>query len=164
VNALGTIKRLVTTGPAKRGHVVARESIVPSFDRLVSLLRRADLIPLTVFDIGVAYGTPWLYDAFPAAKFRLVDPTRESLPYMQTWARKLDAEVHNFGLGDRETQLQIAVCLEIGGSSLFEEVGICEISATYDVPIRRFDHSFGAFARPALCKIDVQGAELTDGN
>lgn len=160
LNALGTIKRLVNAQLARRGHVVARESVVPSFDRLVGVLGHARLMPRTVFDIGVAYGTPWLYDAFPVAKFYLVDPTRESLPYMQAWARKLDAEVHNFGLGDQETQLPIAVRPEIGGSSLLDEVGTCEIRATYDVPIRRFDRSFGAFTRPALCKIDVQGAEL----
>lgn len=57
----------------------------------------------TESDIGVVYGGPWLYNAFPAARFHLVNPTQESLPYMQTWARKLDAEVHNFGLGDQET-------------------------------------------------------------
>jgi hypothetical protein len=28
------------------------------------------------------------------------------------------------------------------------------------VPLRRFDKLFGAFERPALCKIDVQGAEM----
>lgn len=79
---------------------------------------------------------------------------------MQAWARKLDADIHIFGFGSQETQLRIAVRPEIGGSSFFEEVGNCEIIATYDVPIRLLDLSFGAFVRPALCKIDVQGAEL----
>lgn len=65
---------------AKHGHVIAHEPVVPSFDRLVALLSRADLIPRTVFDIGVAYGTHWLYGAFPTAKFHLINPTRESLP------------------------------------------------------------------------------------
>jgi FkbM family methyltransferase len=63
-------------------HTVAHSSTVPSFDRFVQLLDRAGLTPQTVIDIGVAYGTPWLYAAFPAAKYHLVDPTRESLPHM----------------------------------------------------------------------------------
>ena len=157
---LGSFKRLVNAHLARWGHVIARENVVPTEERLVSHLRRARLVPKTVFDIGVAYGTPWLYDAFPTAKFHLVDPTREALPHMQAWAKKLDADVHNFGLGDRTTQLRIAVRPEIGGSSLFDEVGDCEISASYAVPIRRFDLLFETFARPTLCKIDVQGAEL----
>jgi len=28
--------------------------------------------PQTIFDVGVAKGTPWLYDAFPDAYFVLV--------------------------------------------------------------------------------------------
>jgi hypothetical protein len=56
LNALGTIKRLVNARLAKRGHTVAHESVVPSFNRLVGLLGHARLMPQTVFDIGVAYG------------------------------------------------------------------------------------------------------------
>jgi hypothetical protein len=37
----------------------------------------------TIFHIGVADGTPWLYETFPDAKSHLIDPTRESLPHMQ---------------------------------------------------------------------------------
>ena len=59
--------------------------------------------------------------------------------------------------------MEIRVRPEIGGSSLFEEVGDAKISAAYNVPVARFDHLFPVGrtgARPALAKIDVQGAEL----
>ena len=42
---------------------------------------------------------------------------------MQSWVRKLDAEIHNLALGDTECELTIDVRDEIGGSSLFEEIG-----------------------------------------
>lgn len=142
------------------GHAVAHAGTVPSFERLAGLLSRNGLAPATVVDIGVAYGTPWLYEAFPTATFHLVDPTRESLPHMRRWAAHLNAEIHNVGLGDVSGELEIAVRPEIGGSSLFAEVGDVELAATYKVPIRRFDEVFGRLQRPLLCKIDVQGAEL----
>jgi hypothetical protein len=61
-----------------------------------------------------------------------------------------------------EGEAAIRVRPEIGGSSLLEEVGEADITATYNVPVRRFDSLFtGAGTRPAPAKIDVQGAELS---
>jgi len=84
-----TINKLL----APLGQTIARRASVPSFDHIASHIRRAGLTPVTVFDIGVAEGTPWLYRGFPAAKFVLVDPTRESLPFMRKLADKMEAEV-----------------------------------------------------------------------
>ncbi len=79
---------------------------------------------------------------------------------MQRWAQTLRAEVHNVALGAREGTAVIDVRDEIGGSTLFREVGPYVSVAKYEVPVRRFDALIANFARPALCKIDVQGAEL----
>ena len=49
---------------------------------------------------------------------------------------------------------------DIQGSTLLEEVGPRDFLRFDYVPMRRFDRLFTSFARPALCKIDVQGAEL----
>src|SRR6185503_7237896 len=43
---------------------------------------------------------------------------------------------------------------------LLEEVGPRQVLRHEPVPMRRFDSVIGEFARPALAKIDVQGAEL----
>lgn len=157
---LGRIKRAVNAVLAPlTGHVLAHESVVPSFERFARRLRAAGLEPRTVFDIGVAEGTPWLYEAFPKAKFVLVDPTRESLPHMQRWARELDADIWNFALGAESGSLKIKVRPEIGGSTFFDEIGHAEVVAEYDVPVQRFDSLDIEIERPSLCKIDVQGAE-----
>ncbi|HEX7777272.1 MAG TPA: FkbM family methyltransferase [Parvibaculum sp.] len=117
--------------------------------------------PRTVFDVGVAAGTPDLYAAFPAARYVLVDPTRASLPHMQRLARDLDAEVCNFALGDGDGEIEIEERLDdINGATFFREVGVLGATERYAVPVRRFDRAFPEFERPALCKIDVQGAEL----
>jgi FkbM family methyltransferase len=160
MSALRTLKRMVNAGLGLYGHAVARSSEVPSFERLAQTLRTRNLEPATVFDIGVAYGTPWLYTAFSSCRYHLIDPTRESLPHMRKWAEKLDADVHSLALGEAEGSARISVRHEIGGSSLFDEIGEAEILTSYEVPVARFDATFRTFQRPALCKIDVQGAEL----
>src|SRR5687767_1502759 len=64
-------------------HVVLPKAAELSPSRLVAALARYGIRPATVFDIGVAFGTPWLYEGFPQATLVLVDPTRESIPHMQ---------------------------------------------------------------------------------
>ena len=159
-SVLASAKHLINQGLQPLGHVIAQEPCVPSWQRFFATLRANGLTPRTVFDIGVAQGTPWLYDAFPDAFYYLVDPTRESLPHMQRWAQKLRAEVLNVALGASAGEALIDVRDEIGGSTFFRELGACVSIASYEVPVRRFDALIGDFARPALCKIDVQGAEL----
>jgi hypothetical protein len=78
---------------------VCRRDSVPSIERFFSYLRGSKLAPKTIIDVGVADGTEWLYEAFPEAKFHLIDPTRESIPHMQAWKQKLNVEVHNVALG-----------------------------------------------------------------
>jgi hypothetical protein len=104
------------------------------------------------FDIGIAYGTPWLYAAFANAKFPLVDPTRESLPHMQAWAKKLNADVHNVALVAESTPMQIATRSTIIHSSLLHRVTNPAIEERYEVSVRRFDALCPTIPRPALCK------------
>ena len=132
----------------------------PSWSYTFRILRNAGLTPNTIFDIGVARGTPRLYTAFPRAFFHLIDPTRESLPFMEDIAKRYKAQIHNVALGADNTQLEIAVRAKIDGSSFFAEIGDAVYTARYAVPVLPFRDLIGAFARPALVKIDVQGAEL----
>lgn len=147
-----------------KAHVVVPHDIVPDFERFAKLLDRYDLMPRTVIDVGVAEGTPWLYRAFPEAFFILVDPTQEALPYMQRWVSQFKGggRIEAVALGDHDGLQRILVRTDgIGASSFFEEVGPHELLRSYEVPVKRFDSIFTEFARPCLCKIDVQGAELS---
>jgi FkbM family methyltransferase len=127
----------------------------------VNTLKERGFHPRTVFDFGVAEGTPALYEAFPDAHFVLVDPTKQSLPCMERIAGRLDAQIFNIALGDRDGEMEIEARLDdINGATLFKEIGPLGPTHRYRVPMRRFDGLFRNFPRPALCKIDVQGAEL----
>lgn len=133
---------------------------LPSWARSMRVLRHHGFAPATVFDIGVGYGTFPLYRAFPDAFYHLVDPARESYAYMQQIARKLRCELHAVALGDRDGDASLEVRSDIQESTLLEEVGPRQVRRVDRVSMRRFDSLFGPIARPSLCKIDVQGAEL----
>jgi FkbM family methyltransferase len=136
-----------------------RESAL-SLRHAVQALQHHGFHPKTVFDVGVGFGTWGLYRAFPDAFYHLVDPTPESLPYMEKLHRRLRCEVHPVALGDHEGEAKLEIRADIQGSTLLEEVGPRDYLRFERVPMRRFDVLFSGFARPALCKIDVQGAEL----
>jgi FkbM family methyltransferase len=133
---------------------------MPSWEKSFAVLRRYGLEPATVFDIGVAYGTHELYRAFPDAHYHLIDPTFESLHHMRQIGRRLRCEIHSVALGDREGEVMIEIRPDIQGATLLEDFTPREIVRHDRVPMRRFDVLFGEIARPALAKIDVQGAEL----
>ena len=134
---------------------------LPSWARTMGVLKHHGFSPATVFDIGVGYGTFPLYRAFPNAFYHLIDPARESLAYMQRLSRRLRCEIHAVALGDHDGEAALEVRADIQESTLLEEVGPRRVRRIDRVPLRRFDALFaGPIARPALCKIDVQGAEL----
>lgn len=133
----------------------------PSWRIAAAVLKRRGFQPRTVFDIGVAFGTFDLYREFPDAFYYLVDPTQESLRYMHQLSRQLECKVFNVALADHDGQLEIEVRADILGSTFFEEVGPRAMLRRETVAVRRFDTLVGAFERPALAKIDVQGSELT---
>jgi FkbM family methyltransferase len=131
-----------------------------SWRQSVRVLERHGFEPATVFDVGVGFGTWSLYRAFPDAYYHLIDPTPESVPYMHKIVKRLRGEVHAVALGDHEGEVTLEVRPDVQGSTLLEEVGPRQVLRFERVPMRRFDKMIGGFQRPALAKIDVQGAEL----
>ncbi len=139
---------------------IPRRVTAPSWQQSFRVLEHYGFRPNTVFDIGVAYGTYELYRAFPDAHYHLIDPTRESLHYMRLLERQLRCEVHQTALGDRNGEVEIEIRPDIQGATLLEDVGERDVLRRDRVPMRRFNSLIDDIARPSLCKIDVQGAEL----
>ena len=65
--------------------------------------------PATVFDVGVGYGTWELYQAFPHAKFVLVEPLKEQEDTLKRIAETYDAEYHLTAIGDHQGEIEITV-------------------------------------------------------
>jgi FkbM family methyltransferase len=131
-----------------------------SWSRSLGTVKQLGFEPVTVFDIGVGFGTFDLYHLFPDALFHLVEPTPEAQPHLQRIARSFSCEIHPLALGERDGEATLEIRADIQGSTLLEEVGEREFLRFETVSIRRFDTLFPEFDRPALAKIDVQGAEL----
>src|SRR5438270_13201280 len=145
-----------------RPHVsrLRERPVVPSWGQSFRVLERYGCRPNTVFDIGVAYGTYELYRAFPDAFYHLIDPTTESLHYMRLLQRQLRCKVHQAALGDHDGEVEIEIRPDIQAATLFDDLGDRQVLRRDRVPMRRFDSLIKEIDRPALCKIDVQGAEL----
>jgi len=132
----------------------------PSWRQSFGVLEHYGCKPNTVFDIGVAYGTYELYRAFPDAFYHLIDPTPESLHYMRLLQRQLNCKVHQAALGDHDGEVEIEIRPDIQAATLLDDLGDRQVLRRDRVPMRRFDTLIKEIDRPALCKIDVQGAEL----
>lgn len=139
---------------------IPRHVDAPSWRQSFRVLQHYGCQPNTVFDIGVAYGTYELYRAFPAAFYHLIDPTPKSLHYMRLLQKQLQCEVHQVALGDHDGEVEIEIRPDIQAATLFDDLGDRQVLRRDRVPMRRFNSLIGAIARPSLCKIDVQGAEL----
>lgn len=139
---------------------IPKLSAGPNWRRSFRVFDHYGFHPATVFDIGVGFGTYPLYHAYPGAFYYLADPTPESLDHMKKIARGLKCEILNLAFGDHDGDAVMEIRADIQGSTLFEELGPRSVLRTQTVPVRRFDTVIGPFERPALCKIDVQGAEM----
>jgi FkbM family methyltransferase len=118
-----------------------------------------------VVDVGVAYGTGWLYERFPHAQLVLVDPVPN--PALD---RVLSGRPHTFvecAVGSAAGTADMTVELDqSGASSLLDRTDLTRTggrTATRSVDVRTLDdvaaELIGSEARVGL-KLDVEGYEL----
>jgi FkbM family methyltransferase len=132
-------------------------------------LRSYGFDPDVVFDIGVDFGTPELYNAFPDKKFILVDPVAESEDKVAGWRDRIDYDFHCCALGSRKGEIKLNVPAtetktRHSRASIMEfEDGYNDVFASIEertVPVKKLDDiSKGLKGRFGL-KIDTEGYEL----
>jgi len=122
--------------------------------------------PGTVFDVGVGYGTPWLYKAFPKAHFVLIEPQLEFETSLKRLCRQMDAEYHRVGAGETEASLPLyRLSNSPTGSSFLppseQATNIWGIfnQSEESIHIVQLD-TYMDRSEPFLLKIDTEGYEL----
>jgi FkbM family methyltransferase len=134
----------------------------PGLSTRVSLerLRDAGLRPATVFDVGVAAGTPELYGIFPDVRYALVEPLEESRPFMEAFVRDNPGSVAvHAAAGRRAGEAALVVSSNLSGSSFIMKP---KHGSPRTVPMVALDDVAEAHHLPApyLLKLDTQGYEL----
>lgn len=147
---------------------MARVKLVPwnaptrDLGQLIDHLKSLGMDFRTVVDVGVAHGSPGLHDRCRNATFFLVDPVPSLKHRLDELAERLGGTAFNVAAGADDGEMSFFVHTDTSGSSAYpqQEGGLLD-GEEVKVPVRRLDGLIPAgIARPALLKIDTQGAEL----
>jgi FkbM family methyltransferase len=116
----------------------------------------------TVVDVGVAFGTFPIYEAFPRARYFLIEPVAECRPVLERLKKQLNAEYFLVAAGAENGEVTLNVHEDISGSSLFPQVeGKMLDGEARSTPMRRLDSLLPeTLEHPVLLKVDTQGAEI----
>lgn len=143
---------------------VPKKSVRTSVGETYQLVRGLGFEPATVIDVGVASGTPELYDAFPQAYFLLVEPLPDFELNLQSILGRLEGSYVLAAAGGSPGEAVLNVHHgHLDGSSLYKEsMGAVADGAEISVPVVRLDDVVRQkqLKGPFLIKVDVQGAEL----
>ncbi|WMT72558.1 FkbM family methyltransferase [Bradyrhizobium sp. Ash2021] len=133
-----------------------------SFSLFFKHLKALGFEARTVVDVGVAFGTAAIYDAFPRARYFLVEPVAECRPVLEKLKQRLNAEYFLVAAGAENGEVTFNVHDDISGSSLFPQVeGEALDGEARPTPMRRLDSLLPAtLERPVFLKLDTQGAEI----
>jgi FkbM family methyltransferase len=132
-------------------------------------LKRRGFHPRTVIDVGVGTGTPWLYAAFPNARFELFEPIESFRPAIEQSTVGLDVATHFCALGERPSRALIEIDPAHPTSSTMAHYSDRYATASTDgvprsapvsteVDVLTLDQ-FAPFKGPTLLKLDVEGYE-----
>jgi FkbM family methyltransferase len=143
----------------RRHQMPARSSMVGALAQLA----RLGFKPQTLIDVGVAYQTSELYEAFRDATILLIEPLVEFEPFLRKICASYNAQYILAAAGETRGNAVLNVHTDKVGSSLLNEVeGISVDGSPRTVPIITIDEACleRNLRGPFLIKVDVQGAEL----
>jgi FkbM family methyltransferase len=119
--------------------------------------------PRTIIDVGVADGTPGLYDTFTGAKIVLAEPLVEWEAALRALCKRYGADYVLAAASNAEGEIVVHIHKDLAGSSTLREAeGEHVDGRPRTVPTLRLDElcERRGLLGPYLIKVDVQGAEL----
>jgi FkbM family methyltransferase len=126
-------------------------------------ISRLGFKPQTVIDVGVAYQTSELYEAFRDANILLIEPLVEFEPFLRKICASYNAQYILAAAGETPGAAVLNVRPDKIASSLLSEVeGSAVRSSPRTVPVITIDEVCleRNLRGPFLIKVDVQGAEI----
>jgi FkbM family methyltransferase len=162
---LGRAKRAARWALLARGiEVHRRGGLRQSLAAVLENMKRLGLAPATVVDVGVGYGTPDLYEAFPGARVLLIEPIPDQFGgAIDAIRRRHGAEQVTAAAGAEPGTTTITVhrAPEMS-STLGAWTGDRADGTRREVDVVRVDDAVRerALPGPYLLKVDVEGAEL----
>jgi FkbM family methyltransferase len=166
--ALGVVasvgKRTINATLRKFGIEIRRlqqELPRPTLRGALNQVRRLDLCPATVIDVGAADGTLELYETFPQARHILIEPLVEFTANLEELKARFVGLQYTIAAAGREPgEILLNVHRDLYGSSLHLEHEAGNNGQARSVPVVRVDDLVSELPAPFLMKVDVQGGEL----
>jgi FkbM family methyltransferase len=119
-------------------------------------VKRLGFNPATVIDVGVAWGTDDLYEAFPRAAFCLIEPVAEFEPEIKTLARKYSVEYVISAAGSEAGELTLNLHADPRQSTILARNAVEQRK----VSVVTLDSLWMDKPGPILLKVDTEGQEL----
>jgi FkbM family methyltransferase len=132
-----------------------------SFSRGLAVLKPV-IFPKSIIDIGVAQGTPDLYQHFPTHPYLLIEANPLFADALQGLQTRLDAVVERVFCGANQGETQLNVYDDLRKSSAFAVHRKMLLQQQIIVPVDTLDNLVQKHHLPApyLVKLDVEGAEI----
>lgn len=140
------------------------ESVMRKAADFYNHLRALDFRPASVIDVGVAWGTPELYDAFPDAYYYLFEALPEFEGPVRDVLKNLRGEYHIAALANETGERQIYVGeapIRRAGASIFHAEAMQDSHAV-TLQLKRMDDILAGktLDGPVLLKVDAQGSDI----
>lgn len=143
---------------------ISHRKIRKNLGQSYSLIKKIGFKPETIIDVGVAKGTPALYDGFINSYILLVEPLTEFEEDIKLILNQRRGSFVNAAAGSFSGMVSFNKhSNHLSGSSLYREtMGVEADGQEITVPLVRLDDIVKekSLYGPYLIKIDVQGAEL----
>jgi FkbM family methyltransferase len=141
-----------------------RSSPIRTFGEFFATLKYSGFHPATVFDVGVAQGTPELYSSFPEATLVLIEPLAEFEAHMKAILNRRHGFMYLAAAGETKGNIVLNLYPDPRKTSRHRKMGPnVPIVETRKVPMMPLDDIVADHELQAsfLVKLDVEGDELS---